>query len=835
MNTLDTLDTLDTIQPSEFGRLLKRYRLAAELTQQALAERAGLSAHGISDLERGVNRTPQADTLSLLAEALGLSDDERAALEATVAHKRRRRPRGGPIPAPAAAPSRLPATSSLPVPLTPLIGRDGDIVSAAALLREGTRLLTLVGPGGVGKTRLALGIAAGLRDTFPDGVLFVSLAAIASPDLVLPTLMQAVGLRDGDGDGRPPRDTLISHLSSARALLVLDNFEHLIAAAPLVAELLASCPDLRILATSRTLLRVRGERAYTVSPLTLPDREGAVDLERLVRCAAIQLFVERAREVSPGLALTDVTAPLIARVCARLDGLPLAIELAAARLKILTPLALSERVETGLSVLAGGARDLPPRQRALRDTLAWSYELLDAPSRDLFPRLAVFAGGCTLEAVEALSGAVDDDADATAGSEDALDSLTTLVDNSLLRREESADEVRFTMLETVREYALERLRSQGEVDARRRRHAAYVVALVEAAAPDRAGVDQAASLARLDRERGNVRAALEWTLESEDLETGLRLAGLLRWFWLARGYLSEGRYWLGRLLAAADAAGLADDAIAPALTYAAVLAASAGSYDEAAALFERNLDIRQRVGDGPGSAVALNNLGLVAMHRRDYAQADALYARALALCRDMNDTRAIAHVLGNLGELARLQGDSGRATTWATESLDLYTKLEDTLGIAQALHTLGGAALLRDDTFQAATTYGEALELSWRLGNVVETANNLEGLAVVAVEQEDPHHAALLFGAAATVRETNGASVPRADRVIYERAVAATRVRLDADSYAEAWTAGRELPLAQVVDRARRLSRPTETDRRRQNKGGQTSRRIVSVTSSQVG
>src|SRR5918994_3389242 len=468
---------------SDFGGLLRRYRVAEGLTQEELAERAGVSTRGVSDLERGAHVLPRKDTLQLLLDALALAPADRATLVAAARRPVTTRARRE-------SDDRPPG---LPVPLTPLIGRDHAIEAVAALLAQPTiRLLPLTGPGGTGKTRLALAVAEQVAPAFPDGVVFVSLAPVADPALVAPTIAERLGARERAD--QTLRDALVTHLAGKRLLLVLDNFEHVLPAAPLVAELLGACPALRVLTTSRAALHLSGEHLYSVPPLALPDAGRLPPLEELGQTAAVRLFVDRARAVKSDFTLSEANIPAVVEIVHRLDGLPLALELVAARARALSPAALSVRLHRRFPLLTGGAPDLPERQRTLRDTIAWSYDLLRPSEQALFRRLGVFAGGFTLEAAEAV-------ADLNA-SFDVLEGMTSLLDTSLLQRDEQDAEPRYTMLATIREFALERLTESGEESTTRDRHAGFFLALVERGDPE---AGDPAWLDILEREHDNLR------------------------------------------------------------------------------------------------------------------------------------------------------------------------------------------------------------------------------------------------------------------------------------------------------------------------------------------
>ncbi|HEY7029974.1 MAG TPA: tetratricopeptide repeat protein [Thermomicrobiales bacterium] len=798
--------TADTVG---FGELLRRYRTEAGLTQEALAERAGLSVRGISDLERGIKQRPHRDTLRMLADALDLTPSQRAALVAATAAK----------PAVTLGPLPLPATS--------LVDREQEVTAAAAALRGGaTRLLTLTGPGGVGKTRLALQVADDLRPDFADGVAFVPLGGLADPTLMPAAVAHALGVRE---TGRPLVEVLQAHLRSRRLLLVLDNFEHLPTAASYVSDLLSACPRLAVLVTSRAPLRLRGEQEFPVAPLTLPDPNRLPLLPDLARVAAVTLFLQQAHAVRPDFALDEHNAGVVVAICRRVDGLPLAIELTAARLKVLPPAALLSRLTERLPVLTDGPRDAPARQRTLRDAIGWSHDLLAPSEQALFRRLAVFAGGWTLEAANIV--ATDGDALAT------LDGLTILIDQSLVQREEGPDgEPRYTMLETIREFGLEQLERVGEGEAVRSMHAAIFLALGEEAQTELTGPQQLIWLARLDTEVDNLRATLGWFLTRGDAEPALRLASALWRFWARRGRLSEGRDWLERGLAS-------DGPVAPAvrakaLHYLGTIAIDLEDYRLAETHLQASLALRRTLGDQPAIAATLGNLSMVALNRANYQMARSLAEESLALHLALNEHGGAIYPRWVLGDVAAAEGDFDLArqlyqevltahqargdvggTAWIrcylamvaaqrgefdlareslAESLKVLRRSNDPLGIAGALRGLGYVALLEDD-LSAAAYYEEALTLLSELGSRHGMVECLEGLGVVASIEGQATAATQLLSAAAAWRAALGAPVPPADRDRIEQAIARARTRLSGAAFETAWNSGLALSLEQAT------------------------------------
>ncbi|HEX5963529.1 MAG TPA: adenylate/guanylate cyclase domain-containing protein, partial [Gemmatimonadales bacterium] len=605
---------------------------------------------------------------------------------------------------------------NLPIQATPFLGREREVTEVVALLRSAdARLVTLTGPGGTGKTRLALQAAAELLDAFPDGVFFVPLAALRDPELVPSAIASALGLRDQAG--QTPAQAVREALAGKRLLLVLDNVEQVAASAPFVGELLAAAPDLEVLATSRLPLRLRAEREYPVTPLALPPANG-MPPEQFLQYEAVRLFVERAQAVRAGFTLTPEIAPAVAEITRRLDGLPLAIELAAARVRLLPPAALLARLEKRLPLLIGGPRDAPARQQTLRDAIAWSYDLLTADEQALFRRLSIFAGGFSLEAAEAVAN--------PGGELDVLDGVDRLSEHSLLRPVAGpAGEPRFTMLETIREYGLERLEQGGEAETTRRAHTEFFLALVEGAEPKLTSPEQLVWLERLEAEHDNLRAALDWALV-RDSQMALRLAGGLAWFWFFRGYLREGRGWLERTLAASGDPGPLH---AEALAAAGRLARHLGDYGGAIALLERSLELARSFQDRRVEALALHELGALAgLAEGDAAREAALTEASLALWRELGDSWGIARTLNNLGYEAYLQGDLDRAVSLLDEGVTLARVAGDRSVLGYILDSRGVVAEAQGELARATDLYQEALTLADQVGNPLVEAYALSSL-----------------------------------------------------------------------------------------------------------
>lgn len=746
---------LDAAPSLPFAALLRRYRLAAGLSQEELAERAHLSVQAIGALERGIRRAPYRATVDLLAGALGLTAEQREQFRAAVSRRR-----GAAIP-----PARPDfAHSNLPRQTTSFVGREQEQATVLRLL-ESSRLLTLTGTGGVGKTRLAMHVATGLLDRYPDGVWLVELAALPAagiprgeestgtppskgsaqtgndPALVPQAAALALGITEQPG--RSLLDLLADTLRDKRLLLILDNCEHLREAAGELAEaLLRAGPGICLLATSREALGIVGETVWWVPSLAIPDPASATNgpprytAQGALRAGSVQLFCDRAAAAHAAFLLTDTNVAAVAAICRRLDGIPLAIELAAARARILTAEQIAARLDARFRLLTRGREDALPRQQALRATLDWSYDLLTGPERLLLQRLSVFAGGCEIEAAESVC------AGDGVGRDGLFDLLTSLIEKSLLVVEYRGDSARYRLLETVRQYAGEKLAQSGEADAVQRGQRAWALELAEQAATRLHGPEQVSWLERLDAEHDNLRAVLQWALDNDQVTPGLRLAGLLADFWRVRGYLSEARQWLERLLAGAATAPA--DVRAAALYAAAIIGSLQGDYSAAQRFAESCLALRRQAGDDRGSAMALHQLGVVVEGRLPGTAAAAAapyYEQSLSIARTLGDPSLIRPPLYNLGSIELNQGEYTRAEERFREALDLARDMGDSGGAASNLTALGFCARLTGALHQARPHFEEALRLRRQLGDRPGIANTLRLLADLETASGELHAA----------------------------------------------------------------------------------------------
>jgi predicted ATPase/class 3 adenylate cyclase len=675
--------------------------------------------------------------------------------------------------------------NNLPAQLTSFVGREAEIAAAGELL-DRARLVTLTGPGGTGKTRLALQLAAERLSRYPDGAFFVELAPITDPALVISAVAAAVGVREAVD--RPLVDTVKESLRNKELLLVLDNFEHVLTAAPLVTELLAAAERVRIVVTSRAVLHVHGEHEFPVPPLTIPDPAHLPELEALSHYEGVTLFIERAMAARPDFALTPQSAPAIAEIIARLDGLPLAIELAAAKAKILGAEAILGRLGSRLAFLGGGARDLPARQQTLRHAIDWSYSLLPEPERVLLRRLSVFVGGCTADAVEQVCSPLE-------VGLDAFDGLATLVDQSLIRRAEAEHgEPRFMLLETIREYALERLNEAGESPPLRRRHATYFTELAEATEPlltkgreaiDRIGVDH-----------DNYRAALTWAIDADEAELGMRMGYALWRFWHQRGYLREGRQWFERLLALPGARDRTA-ARARGVTGAAGIAYWQNDYEAAARWYDEAESIYRELDDRPALADAMYNVGSVAALRGDMPRAFAKLGEGEEIGRQLGDDAIVGRFLQGEGYLAFMSDDLDRARPPLEEALQVAERGDDRMAVGVGHHTVAQVARLQGRLDEAAVHYRQAIRIGHELGDAASLTEPLQGLAAVAIASGDAARGVRLLAANAAIRERLGGGPPP-EWLRLGDPLKDAQEKLDTDTYDTAWAAG----MAMTVDDA---------------------------------
>jgi predicted ATPase/DNA-binding SARP family transcriptional activator/DNA-binding CsgD family transcriptional regulator len=719
---------------------------------------------------------------------------------------------------------------NLPIPRTSFVGREREMLEIKRELAM-TRLISLTGAGGSGKTRLALEVARDLVGAYPDGVWLVELAPLSEEALV----PQAVtGILDvHERAGQPLTDTLVETLRQKTLLMILDNCEHVVeAAARLATLLLDACPQLKILTTGREALGVMGEVVWPVPLLSVPDVRSELTVEELEGYESVRLFARRAHEHNPTFALKPENAHVVAEICRRLDGLPLAIELAAARTKVLSPKAMLAHLGNRLKLLRGVARDLSQRQKSLRATIEWSYELLDDPEKTLFAKLSVFNGGCTLESVKAVCGAEED------LSIDVLEGVSSLLDKSLLRQQEAGDEPRFVMLEIIQEYAGERLEESEEAEEIRRRHAEFFLALAEQGEAKLRWPEESNRLARLEIEHDNLRAALSWTLEGEEsAELGLRLAGALWRFWWMRGYYNEGRRWLERALAkdsqvsmarakALEAVGwLADDqgdidravaaaeeglslstaaeigshVAAPFLRILGSAAGVRGDHERATQLYEESLALSREVRDERGISSSLLQLGNAISELGDYQRAMGFYEEGLVLSRKIRDTALLTSYLISLGYESLLQGDVERGAILNEEAATLLRERGHKGKLQYALDNLGWAALLRGDHERARQLYQESLRLCRELGDRTIAAESLEGMACAA---EEAAHAARLFGVTSSLREAVGYRQAPRERALREPYLEGVRSSLDQSTWDAHFSVGQTMTMEEGVEYA---------------------------------
>ena len=787
--------------------------LAAGYTDSEIAEAATLTVGTVKWYNRQIyNKLGVRNRIETIirAQELGLLDSESAT----------------DAPASAAIPAH-----NLPAEITSFIGRGRELSELKALLAA-SRLVTLTGPPGTGKTRLALKVASVLLAQYHDGVYFVSLASIQDPRLVSHTIAQVLDVKESGSTS--VFNSLKAALQDRRALLVLDNFEHLLAAASLISDVLTAAPRLTVLITSRELLRLYGEQDYPVMPLQLPDMKQQVSTAELRSFEAVELFIQRARAAQPAFDLSDENAAVVAMICVHLDGLPLSIELAAARMKFYTPQMLLLRLGSRLEALGEGARDLPARQRTLRATLAWSYDLLTPDEQRLFAGLGVFVGGFRAADAQAVCG---DDLNM-----DTAELLESLLNKSLLlQMPDFADGIRFMMLETMREYALDKLAERNEIEVLRERHARRFLALVEQAAQEWKTPLEAQWIARLEMQHDNLRAALQWSLAADpSAQTSLRFVSSLVPYWRSRGNPSEGRAWFDEALRL-DKTGVPTLARAQALRGAGLIAylqcdypaaralymeslqihqqlgnrhgaalaltgladmeLAVGAYDIAETMFKEAVEIMEQLGDKDGVAWALSLLAWCPLRSRgDYPQAIAYLEQGLALYQDMGNTAGIALAFSGLGEIAVRQGALEQAVPLLEQSLQLRQELGEKWGIAATLGSLAWVAQRQGDFDRAAALLGESLLIRKEIGDPGGMAWCLEKLAEIARVHKDDGRAVRLFGTAAALRASINSPIDPTDQPEHDRLIASIRTRLGDDVYDAVWAEGQAMLFEQLVD-----------------------------------
>jgi predicted ATPase len=705
-------------------------------------------------------------------------------------------------------PARLtPAT--IPIPLSSLLGREREVAEVRRLL-ERYRLVTLTGPGGIGKTRLALEMASELTNTFADGVFFIPLASLNDDSLVVPTIARSLGLLEVPN--RSPLDVLTGALRGKQVLLVLDNFEALVEAGPSIADLLAGCPQLSMLVTSRVVLSLMPERVYGVGPLAIPGRRAAIDLDQVREYAAVRLFVERAQAARADFALTAENVGAVGEISARLDGLPLAIELAAARVRLLSPEAMLKRLDRLLPLLSSNERDRPARHQTLRDTIAWSYDLLGKEEKALFRHLAVFVGGFTIEAALALCSASEErvehqvtedgpprpgEPEGEWGTGGPLDRLESLVAKSLLRREDEAEEPRLGMLETIREFGLEQLERHGELEAAGSRHARHFLSVAEEAEPRLEQSHSAVVLDRLDRENDNFRAAIGFLRGAGAAEAGLRLAAALQFYWVRTRRFAEGRELTVGLL---SVEGPVTPAIrARALNELGFLAELQFDWAAARSFAAEALAIGRARGDRQAVADALTNLAKISVLAGEYGAAKLVVDEGLQLNYALGNQQGVAAGLINLGRIAQSEGDFAAARRFIGEALAIWRAFGDEVGTESALGRLALVSLEEGRHVEARPPLAESLTICVAVGEKWGIGDRLEGFGWLAAAAGQPERALQLAGAASALSQAWGVVGGPERQAAVDRWLSAARQALDPDFAARAWAAGRAMTLEQAV------------------------------------
>jgi len=829
-------------QERSFGAWLKEQRIARHLTQEELAERVACSTALIRKIEAGL-RTPSRQTAELIAAWLQVPEAKRDDFLDFARGDMIAREPATVFPGASAARSS-PVPGNIPAPLTPLIGRSHEIESLLDLLvRADHRLLTLVGPPGIGKTRLALQAALDLREhiSFTHGVFFVTLAPVSDPDLVVPTIAQTLGVQEARGETVL---ALLKHwLKDKKVLLVLDNFEQVLDASPVVLELLGACVNLKVLVTSREALHVHGEQQFQVRPLEAPDPAKLPSIETMENIIqsggypAVTLFLERAREVKPDFELTGKNARAVAAICARLQGLPLAIELAAARVNLLSTQEIQTRLDNSLPLLESAARHLPPKQRTLRGAIDWSYRLLGEEEKALFARLGVFVGGCTLEAAQEVCNPEGESVI------DILGGLASLVDKNLLQRGENTEgESRFATLELIRQYAVERLAEGGEAEIVRRAHAEHFMAFVEAAEPELFGPNQRAWFDRLERDHDNVRAALRWALNRGELEIAARLSSSIVSFWTVRGYITEGSRWLEQVIAESERIDLAPPIMGKTLNAIGNMVANRGDHRQAIEYFERAVTLWRQLGAEGELSAPLMNLGSLLIEQGDYARVEVLLNEAITLQRRLGNTRHLALSLYNLGLLADDQGDCAKARRLCEESLLLLRKIGDTsheahvlislgdverkeghyhqaedryrealmvyeelnsdLGISYPLAKLAITSVLEGEFTSAAELYARALPMLQELGDKDFICFALIGVSLIEVNRRRFERTATLLAVTEATRQSISVVFRPAQQQLYDKAMIAAKLALGEQAFAQAWEEGRAMSIERAIEYA---------------------------------